>query len=92
MAHFRCQAPSCGSFGSLCGDVQKIMAVHPELCEYREILLCSGCAMEAIRLGVRTVGLMEAREIIRRRELDREREEFFLQFVPAPEESQAMSA
>jgi|GEM_PF-4597027 len=68
-----------------------IFAIHPEICEYREVLVCRVCACDAAHYGIRTVELMKARQIIRSHEAAVEREKFFLQFVPAQEE-QAMSA
>lgn len=93
MAQMRCSAPSCRSLGNVGNDHREILVINPELCEYREILLCKVCAAEARSYGVSTVELLEARKIIRQHELDIERAEFFLQFVPAQqEENQAMSA
>lgn len=92
MAQVRCFAPRCKSAGSSGHDLRDLMAVDPELCEYREIPLCPLCAADARDAGARTVELFEARRVIKRHELDVERKQFFLQFVPAQEENQAMSA
>ena len=86
MAAIVCATPDCG-FGTK-GDQRPTKAVHPERCEYREVPLCNRCAVDAAHYGVPVVTLAEACMIITRHGLEVRRQEFFLQFVPAPEESQ----
>lgn len=76
----RCSAPGCRSFGNTSGGLD-VYAVDPALCGYTEVPLCSGCSCDAVRYGVRTVRLLEARAMIMRHEVVVAREDFFMQFA-----------